>query len=140
MGVKREECDRRVKEIAMDLDIYPCLTRKPKSLSIGRQQRDSLAKALIKNPSVCLFDEPLSHVDARNREEIRLLIRELLKEHKTTAVYVTHDLREALALADDLIVLKEGKMEIQRDPRFVLDSNDPVVETLWEGSEMYGSH
>ena len=126
----RDEIIRRVHEIADDLGISHCLTRKPKHLSGGQQQRVALARALIKRPCVFLFDEPLSNVDLPNKIEARTIIKNMIKKYQITTIYVTHDLNEALYLADNLIVMDEGKVVISGKPEDVLLSHHPLVMQL----------
>ena len=129
-GADRDEIVSRVMEIAKILEIEHCLTRKPKSISGGQQQRTAVARALIKRPSICLFDEPLSNIDAQSRIKERRLIKEVVKIRGCTAVYVTHDFSEAVALADKLIVMSKGKSVIEGDPLFVYDSDNDIVKGL----------
>ena len=132
----RQEIVARVKELAEELGIAHCLTRKPKQLSGGQQQRAALARALIKRPAICLFDEPLSNLDVPQRAEARKLIRDCMKKYGCTAVYVTHDFSEAMALADTLTVMNAGKVEITGAPKEVFGSGNPVAESLkGEGGE-----
>ncbi len=126
----KEEIIERVNEVAKKLHIEHCLSRKPKHLSIGQQQRASLARALIKKPSIYLFDEPLSNLDPINRSEARILIKKLIKETGGTCLYVTHDIKEAMALADYLIVINDKKIEIEGSPLEVYNSGNEIVETL----------
>lgn len=132
-GASKEEIIQRVNEVAKRLEIEHCLSRKPKHLSGGQQQRVALAKALIKKPDIYLFDEPLSNLDPKIRTETRILIKKIIKETNATALYVTHDIKEAMGLADYLIVLNDGKIEIEGKPLEVFDSNNKVVESLKGG-------
>lgn len=129
-GASKEEIIDRVNEVAEKLDIKHCLSRKPKHLSGGQQQRVALARALIKKPDIYLFDEPLSNLDNVTRSESRLLIKKIIKETSATAIYVTHDIREAMTLADYLIVIGDKKIEIEGKPIDVYNSNNPIVESL----------
>ena len=129
-GASKEEIIERVNSVAKKLEIEHCLTRKPKHLSGGQQQRVALARALIKKPDLYLFDEPLSNLDVPKRTEARLLIKKIIQENNATAIYVTHDLKEALALADHLIVMNKGKIEIEGKPMDIYNSNNPIVESL----------
>ncbi len=134
MGAGRAEITARVREMAALTGLTPCLSRNIKHISAGQQQKTAIARALIKHPSVCLLDEPLSGVDGAARTELRHWMRALLRRMGCMAIYVTHDIREAVALADCLYVLDEGKMQISGDPRDVMASGDPVVESLMEGT------
>lgn len=125
-----DETRMRVKEIADELEITHCLTRKPKQLSGGQQQRVALARALVKNPRLCLFDEPLSNLDAPMRNEARRFIKSTVARRGATAVYVTHDIAEAMALATNLIVMHNGKIAICGTPRGVYESGNSIVNSL----------
>ena len=102
--------DTRVGEVAASLDIHELLDRRPAELSGGQRQRVALGRAIIREPKVFLFDEPLSNLDARLRDEMRYLIKRLYQRLKTTTVYVTHDQVEAMTIGELLVVLKEGRM------------------------------
>ena len=128
--VEKHEIVDRVYAIAEDLGLLPCLTRKPKQVSGGQQQRVALARALVKKPAVCLLDEPLSNIDAQLRTEQRHYIKKALTNAGCTTIYVTHDIREAMALADNLIVMNEGRVSISGKPLDVYESNDPVMKSL----------
>lgn len=109
-GKPESEIKEKVEEIASLLEIENLLSRKPKELSGGQQQRVALARAIIRNPKLFLLDEPLSNLDAKLRKSTRVELRKLQKELKTTTIYVTHDQEEAMAIADRLVVLKNGKI------------------------------
>lgn len=104
----QSELDRRVKEIAELLDIGFLLTRKPRQLSGGQQQRAAIARAMVKNPSILLLDEPFSNLDPSLRTNLRQLIRDIHEHFQTTILFVTHDLSEAFAIADRILVLEDG--------------------------------
>lgn len=134
MGAGREEITRRVREMAALTGLTPCLARNVRHVSAGQQQKTAIARALVKNPSVCLMDEPLSGVDSAAKVELRHWIRGLLSRLGCMTIYVTHDMREASALADRLYVIHEGKLEVSGDPRSVFGSGNPVVNSLLEGT------
>ena len=136
MKTPTEEIKRRVADIADKLDLNYCLTRKPAQISGGQQQRVALARALVKRPSVCLLDEPLSNVDQKSRAQARALIKNVLSSCACSVIYVTHNVEEALALADDLIVMDEGKVVISGTPSFVFGSDNEIVASLKSG--LYG--
>jgi multiple sugar transport system ATP-binding protein len=106
----KQEIRRRVNEMAEWLELKDILNRKPGRLSGGQQQRVSLARALIRKPSVLLLDEPLSHMDQSVRASIRIRIRRIHDEMEATTIYVTHDQEEAVALADRIIVMNQGEI------------------------------
>lgn len=110
-GMPRPEIDNRVREAAEMLEIGSFLDRKPRHLSGGQRQRVAMGRALVREPAVFLFDEPLSNLDAKLRVQMRVEIRQLQKRLRTTSLYVTHDQLEALTMADRLVVLNGGKIE-----------------------------
>ncbi|NJE85056.1 ABC transporter ATP-binding protein [Thermococcus sp. CX2] len=112
----KDEIERKVREVAEMLRIEKLLDRYPWQLSGGQQQRVAIARALVKEPDVLLLDEPLSNLDALLRLEVRAELKRLQKELGITAVYVTHDQAEALAMADRIAVIREGKILQVGDP------------------------
>jgi multiple sugar transport system ATP-binding protein len=110
-GVKQAEIDKRVAEIAKYLHVEELLDLKPAALSRGQKQRVNIARALIRRPAVLLLDEPLSHLDAALRVKMRTEIKRLHTEQRFTTVVVTHDQLEAMALADRIAVLNDGKLQ-----------------------------
>ncbi|HUV37117.1 MAG TPA: sn-glycerol-3-phosphate ABC transporter ATP-binding protein UgpC [Patescibacteria group bacterium] len=106
----KEETRARVDEAADLLGISALLGRKPKALSGGQRQRVALGRAIVRKPSVFLFDEPLSNLDAKMRVQMRVEIRKLNLEIQTTMIYVTHDQVEAMTLGDRLAVMNEGRI------------------------------
>ncbi|MCB1347777.1 MAG: sn-glycerol-3-phosphate ABC transporter ATP-binding protein UgpC [Maritimibacter sp.] len=110
-GTQKDEIDRRVGEAAALLGLDPYLDRKPANLSGGQRQRVAIGRALVRQPEVFLFDEPLSNLDAKLRVEMRAEIKMLQKRLGTTAVYVTHDQVEAMTMADRVVVMNAGRIE-----------------------------
>ena len=110
-GLGAKEINRRVDEIARTLQIQELLDLKPAALSSGQKQRVNMARAMVRRPSVLLLDEPLSHLDARLRVELRTEIKRLHAEQRFTTIIVTHDQLEAMALADRIAVMNEGKLQ-----------------------------
>ncbi len=104
----KESIDKKVKDAAGLLGIDSLLDRKPKQLSGGQRQRVALGRAIVRNPSVFLFDEPLSNLDAKLRVQMRAEIVKLHKTLETTMIYVTHDQVEAMTMADKIVVMKDG--------------------------------
>jgi multiple sugar transport system ATP-binding protein len=102
--------ERRVAEVAEHLQIKDLLARRPGQISGGQQQRTSVARAVVHQPQVFLFDEPLSNLDAKLRLEARSFLKHLQRQVGVTAVYVTHDQAEAMALADRIAVMHQGKI------------------------------
>lgn len=110
-GVPKPEISRKVAETADMLELGALLERLPKELSGGQRQRVSMGRAIVRNPSVFLFDEPLSNLDAKLRSQVRGEIADLHHRLKTTSVYVTHDQIEAMTLGQKIVVLKDGRVE-----------------------------
>ena len=104
----KEEIDKKVSDAAKLLGIESLLDRKPKQLSGGQRQRVALGRAIVRKPSVFLFDEPLSNLDAKLRVQMRAEIIKLHKTLETTMIYVTHDQVEAMTMADKIVVMKDG--------------------------------
>jgi multiple sugar transport system ATP-binding protein len=107
----KAEIKRRVDEAARILDITPLLDRKPKALSGGQRQRVAMGRAIVRDPKVFLFDEPLSNLDAKLRVQMRTEIKKVHQTVRTTTVYVTHDQVEAMTLADRVVVMNHGIIE-----------------------------
>ena len=107
----REDIKTRVSEAARILDIGPLLERRPKALSGGQRQRVAMGRAIVRNPRVFLFDEPLSNLDAKLRVQMRTEIKKVHQTVRTTTVYVTHDQIEAMTLADRVVVMNQGRIE-----------------------------
>jgi len=110
-GVPKEERDKAIKGVADMLQIGHLLDRKPSQLSGGQRQRVAMGRALVRNPKLFLFDEPLSNLDAKLRVDMRTEIKRLHARMKTTIVYVTHDQIEAMTLATKIAVLKDGVLQ-----------------------------
>jgi len=117
--LSKEEEKRKVEEIAGFLGIGELLDRKPQNLSGGQRQRVGLARALVRKPDVYLLDEPIAHLDARLKFSTQTLLKQFANEYKSTIIYVTHDYREALALSDELAVLRKGAIEQVAVPEYV---------------------
>ena len=107
----KQEIDQRVKQAAQILDITELLDRKPKQLSGGQRQRVAMGRAIVRDPKVFLFDEPLSNLDAKLRVQMRTEIKKVHQKVRTTTVYVTHDQVEAMTLADRVVVMNAGLIE-----------------------------
>jgi multiple sugar transport system ATP-binding protein len=107
----KDEIDKRVKQAAQILDITELLDRKPKQLSGGQRQRVAMGRAIVRDPKVFLFDEPLSNLDAKLRVQMRTEIKKVHQKVRTTTVYVTHDQVEAMTLADRVVVMNAGLIE-----------------------------
>jgi multiple sugar transport system ATP-binding protein len=110
-GVPREDVNRRVEAAARSLGIEQLLDRKPGQLSGGQRQRVAVGRAIVRNPKVALFDEPLSNLDAKLRVATRGELKALHQRLRTTTIYVTHDQEEAMTLGDRIAVLKDGVIQ-----------------------------
>jgi iron(III) transport system ATP-binding protein len=132
--VAKDETQRRVMEALRLVQMESLADRKPNQLSGGQQQRVALARALVIRPTVLLLDEPLSNLDAKLRLEMRSQIRAICKQAGTTAVYVTHDQKEALSMADRVAILRGGKVMQMGPPRELYDrpANRFVADFLGE--------
>jgi multiple sugar transport system ATP-binding protein len=107
----KAEIDERVRKAAEILDLVPLLSRYPRQLSGGQRQRVAMGRAIVRDPAVFLFDEPLSNLDAKLRVQMRAEIKELHQRLGTTTVYVTHDQVEAMTMADRIVVMHDGIVE-----------------------------
>jgi sn-glycerol 3-phosphate transport system ATP-binding protein len=110
-GMPKDEIETRVQEAARILELAALLERKPGQLSGGQRQRVAMGRAIVRQPKVFLFDEPLSNLDAKLRIAMRVEIRKLQRRLHTTSIYVTHDQLEAMTLADVLVVMNGGRVE-----------------------------
>jgi ABC-type sugar transport system ATPase subunit len=110
-GVPKEQIEKQVEVAAKTLQLDHLRKRKPKELSGGQRQRVAIGRAIVRDPKVFLFDEPLSNLDAELRVDMRLQIAKLHQELENTMVYVTHDQVEAMTLADKIVVLRDGRIE-----------------------------
>lgn len=110
-GAPKDEVARKVADAAKTLQLDQLLDRKPKNLSGGQRQRVAIGRAIVRNPDVFLFDEPLSNLDAELRVEMRLRIAQLHNQLNATMIYVTHDQVEAMTMADKIVVLRAGYVE-----------------------------
>jgi multiple sugar transport system ATP-binding protein len=110
-GAPKSEIDARVRRAAEILGLVPLLDRFPRQLSGGQRQRVAMGRAIVRDPQVFLFDEPLSNLDAKLRVQMRTEIKELHQRLKTTTVYVTHDQIEAMTMADKIVVMHDGLVE-----------------------------
>ena len=117
----KAEIETRVRRAAEILDLVPYLTRYPRQLSGGQRQRVAMGRAIVRDPAVFLFDEPLSNLDAKLRVQMRAEIKELHQRLKTTTVYVTHDQVEAMTMADRIVVMHDGVVEQSGSPLELYD-------------------
>lgn len=123
-GIPRAEIDRRVAFAAEILQLGPYLDRKPAQLSGGQRQRVAMGRAIVREPDVFLFDEPLSNLDAKLRNQMRAEIKRLHKRLNNTVIYVTHDQIEAMTMADKIVIMRDGRIEQAATPYTVF--SDPA--------------
>ncbi len=124
-GVPKQEIAERVQRAAEILELQPLLQRRPREMSGGQRQRVAMGRAIVRKPSVFLFDEPLSNLDAKLRVQMRFEIQKLHQRLKTTSLYVTHDQVEAMTLAHRMIVMNKGRAEQIGSPMEVY--NNPAT-------------
>ena len=123
-GASADEISKGVKRAAEILALTPLLDRYPRQLSGGQRQRVAMGRAIVRDPQVFLFDEPLSNLDAKLRVAMRTEIKELHQRLKTTTVYVTHDQIEAMTMADKIVVMHDGIVEQMGSPLELYDKPD----------------
>lgn len=134
-GVDKKSIVDKVYELADELDIRDCLSRRPKQISLGQAQRAAIAKALIKNASFYLFDEPFSNLDPKRREEGRHIIQNVVKKRSSSVIYVTHSIKEATSLADKVFVMDKGNIVFVGTPKELLECNLDIVKELVKADE-----
>src|SRR5512138_2902651 len=120
-SAKQDEINTRVKRAAEILALTPLLERYPRQLSGGQRQRVAMGRAIVRDPQVFLFDEPLSNLDAKLRVAMRTEIKELHQRLKTTSIYVTHDQIEAMTMGDTIVVMHDGRIEQSGSPLELYD-------------------
>lgn len=130
----KAEIDRRVHEAAESLGLLPLMDRVPGQLSGGQQQRVAIGRAIVREPSAFLFDEPLSNLDAKLRVEMRTELLRLQKRIQATCVYVTHDQEEAMTLSDRVVVMNEGRIAQSGAPTEVYDRPKNAFVAAFLGS------
>jgi iron(III) transport system ATP-binding protein len=130
----KSEIETKVKEVLAQLGLGHLGERYPHQLSGGQQQRVAIARALVYNPPVILLDEPLSNLDAKLREEARAFLRELIVRLGLSALMVTHDQAEAMAISDRILLLNNGKIEQQGTPQSMYETPDTLFTAEFMGS------
>jgi|ETNmetMinimDraft_22_1059887.scaffolds.fasta_scaffold00457_4 multiple sugar transport system ATP-binding protein len=132
--IDKKIIDEKVREVAKILEITELLDRKPATLSGGQRQRVAMGRAIVRDPEVFLFDEPLSNLDAQLRGQMRAEIKLLHQRLKNTVIYVTHDQVEAMTLADKIVIMKDGKIEQQGTPDDVFHNPQTLFVASFMGS------
>jgi multiple sugar transport system ATP-binding protein len=133
-GAPKDEIEKRVSRAAEILGLLPLLGRYPRQLSGGQRQRVAMGRAIVRDPQVFLFDEPLSNLDAKLRVQMRTEIKELHQRLKTTTVYVTHDQIEAMTMADKIVVMHDGRVEQIGAPLELYDKPQNIFVAGFIGS------
>ncbi len=133
-GVAKAEITRRVDEAARILEIEALVARMPRQLSGGQRQRVAMGRAIVRDPKVFLFDEPLSNLDAKLRVQMRTEIKRLRERVATTTIYVTHDQVEAMTLADRIVILNHGRIEQIGTPEEVYDTPATIFVASFIGA------
>ncbi len=133
-GFDKGLIEQRVHEVAKLLQIEELLFRKPSALSGGQRQRVAMGRAIVREPKVFLYDEPLSNLDAKLRHQMRIEIRKLHERLEITSVYVTHDQVEAMTLADRIVVMNEGKIEQVGTPDEIYNTPASVFVAKFMGT------
>ena len=133
-GMPKEEIAQRVKKAAEILELSPLLDRRPQQLSGGQRQRVAMGRAIVREPAVFLFDEPLSNLDAKLRVQMRVEVKKLQRQLGTTSLYVTHDQVEAMTMADRLVVMNAGIAEQIGTPIEVYDRPASMFVAAFIGS------
>src|SRR5712692_4958110 len=133
-GMSKDEIERRVQKAAKTLELGTFLLRRPRQLSGGQRQRVARGRAIVREPAVFLFDEPLSNLDAKLRVQMRFEIQKLHRRLGTTSMYVTHDQVEAMTLAQRMIVMNAGRAEQIGTPMEVYENPASVFVAGFIGS------
>ncbi|KAB2672118.1 sn-glycerol-3-phosphate ABC transporter ATP-binding protein UgpC [Ochrobactrum sp. LMG 5442] len=132
--LSKAEKDKRIEETGKALGLEPYLDRRPAALSGGQRQRVAIGRAMVRNPSAFLFDEPLSNLDAQLRAQMRIEIKRLHQRLKTTTVYVTHDQVEAMTMADRIVVMRDGRILQTGTPTELYENPTDVFTARFIGS------
>ena len=133
-GARREETEKRVNAAAEILGLKQLLSRYPRQLSGGQRQRVAMGRAIVRDPQVFLFDEPLSNLDAKLRVAMRTEIKALHQRLKTTSIYVTHDQVEAMTMADRIVLMRDGVVEQVGSPLELYDRPNNIFAAGFIGS------
>ena len=132
--IKKERINELVNEVAKTLELSDLLLRKPKALSGGQRQRVAMGRAIVREPKVFLFDEPLSNLDAKLRVQMRLEIKQLQERLGVTSIYVTHDQIEAMTLGQRLVLMEKGRIEQIGTPIEVYEYPSSIFVASFIGS------
>mgnify|MGYP003307793299 CR=1 FL=1 len=130
-GVPSDEIRERVKEISILLGVEKLLTRKIKEISIGQAQRVLIAKALIKRATIYVFDEPFSNLDKATSMQLTSELKKIFSKLDSTVIFISHDIQEAIMMADKIFVMEEGKIIASDSPRNLLKSKDKRIKPFF---------
>jgi len=133
-GIDKKTKDEKVEWASSILGLDEYLDRLPKELSGGQRQRVAMGRAIVRDPEVFLFDEPLSNLDAKLRVQMRTEIKDLHQRLNTTTIYVTHDQIEAMTMADEVVIMREGNIEQSGTPMEIYDHPDNLFVAQFIGS------
>lgn len=131
-NVPVDEIKQRVYEVAELFDLSMLLTRKIKELSIGQAQKVLLAKAMVKKPCLYLFDEPFSNLDKPLSHKLTLELKKIFNRNEDTVIFISHDIHDALAIADYIYVMEDGKIIEHNNPAALLKSKNPKVKEYFK--------
>lgn len=132
--IPKDEIEKRVKEASKLLQLEEYLDRKPNQLSGGQRQRVAMGRAIVREPDLFLFDEPLSNLDAKLRQKMRIEIKSLQQRLNITSVYVTHDQIEAMTMADKIVVINKGEIEQIDTPQGIYHNPNSVFVATFMGA------
>lgn len=132
--IPKDEIEKRVKEASKLLQLEEYLDRKPNQLSGGQRQRVAMGRAIVREPDLFLFDEPLSNLDAKLRQKMRIEIKSLQQRLNITSVYVTHDQVEAMTMADKIVVINKGEIEQIDTPQGIYHNPNSVFVATFMGA------
>ena len=130
--ISRFEIDKRIKEVASELGILHCLALYPNQLSIGQCQKALLVKALIKQPTILLCDEPFSNLDLENTRKIAQFLKEYSKKYNITVLFVTHSFREIQNIVDEVKILENGELIFDGNSNDLYSNSNPLIKALLE--------
>ena len=128
--IPRLEIDRRIKEVAIELGIAHCLALYPNQLSIGQCQKVLLEKALVKQPTILLFDEAFSNLDLENSRKIAIYLKKCAEKYGITVLFVTHNFKEVQNIVDDVKILEKGELIFEGDNQELYSSTNSFIRAI----------
>lgn len=124
------EIREKVRQMARLFDIESCLTRKPKHISLGQQQLANIAKCLLNDSELYIFDEPFSHLDVDSKRKAKDAIKKYIKDNKKNLIIASHDISDIYSFSDEIIIMKEGTIIFKDDSDKLRESDDPYIKLL----------